>query len=165
MSRENSYIQRRSRRRGNSIYIQNANAELELNNAVTLEKETTAGSTASALNQRTQSILSRIRSREPGQVAKFTHPLSDTRTSPDVLVDFDGPDDPYYPRNWGFAKKCVTTVLYGLTTMGKRIFIETAQLFQCPANRACWRVGEFRCYLGKCSVRCSYSIFSTSFYF
>ncbi|KAH8693177.1 putative MFS multidrug transporter [Talaromyces proteolyticus] len=83
-----------------------------------LEKQTTANSTSSSFNQRAQSIISRIRSREPGQTAKFTHPLSHTKTSPDVLVDFEGPDDPYHPRNWGFYKKSVTTVLYGLTTMG-----------------------------------------------
>jgi MFS family permease len=33
-------------------------------------------------------------------------------------VDFDGPDDPYRPINWPFRKKVVTTLLYGLTTMG-----------------------------------------------
>lgn len=84
-----------------------------------LEKTTTAGSTSSRFNQRAQSVVSRIRSRDPGQVAKFTHPLSHTKTGPDVLVDFDGLDDPYHPKNWGFRKKCVTTVLYGLTTMGE----------------------------------------------
>ncbi|CRG85103.1 putative MFS-type transporter C947,06c [Talaromyces islandicus] len=103
-------------------FIQDASAdephEPGANHTINLEKQTTASSTASAFNQRAQSIISRIRSREPGQIAKFTHPLSHTKTSPDVLVDFDGPDDPYHPRNWGFYKKCVTTVLYGLTTMG-----------------------------------------------
>ncbi|KAL4997131.1 major facilitator superfamily domain-containing protein [Aspergillus recurvatus] len=74
--------------------------------------------TATSLEQRAQSVISRIRSREPGQVARFTHPLSHTKTSDDVIVDFDGPDDPYQPLNWGFRKKAITTVLYGLTTMG-----------------------------------------------
>ncbi|CAP93140.1 Pc16g04700 [Penicillium rubens Wisconsin 54-1255] len=83
-----------------------------------LEKQSTAASGYSAFEQRTQSIVSRIRSREPGQTAKFHHPLTHTKTSPDVIVDFDGPDDPYRPLNWGFKKKAVTTVLYGLTTMG-----------------------------------------------
>lgn len=83
-----------------------------------LEKQSTAASGRSVFEERTQSIVSRIRSREPGQVAKFTHPLSHTKTSPDVIVDFEGPDDPYRPLNWGFRKKAVTTVLYGLTTMG-----------------------------------------------
>lgn len=82
-----------------------------------LEKLSTAASGRS-LEQRAQSVVSRIRSRDPGQIAKFTHPLSQTKTSPDVIVDFDGPDDPYRPMNWSFKKKAITTVLYGLTTMG-----------------------------------------------
>ena len=85
---------------------------------VPLEKQSTAASGLSVFEQRAQSIVSRIRSREPGQTARFTHPLSHTKTSPDVIVDFEGPDDPYRPLNWGFGKKAVTTVLYGLTTMG-----------------------------------------------
>jgi hypothetical protein len=89
---------------------------------VELEKTTTAGSTSSRFNQRAQSVVSRIRSREPGQVAKFTHPLSHTKTGSDVLVEFEGLDDPYHPKNWGFKKKCITTVLYGLTTMGEFTF-------------------------------------------
>ena len=48
----------------------------------------------------------------------FTHPLSHVETSEDVLVDFDGPDDPYRPLNWPFRKKVITTLLYGFTTMG-----------------------------------------------
>lgn len=83
-----------------------------------LEKQSTAASGLSVFEQRAQSVVSRMRSREPGQTAKFTHPLSHTKTSPDVIVDFEGPDDPYQPLNWGFKKKAVTTVLYGLTTMG-----------------------------------------------
>lgn len=83
-----------------------------------LEKQSTVASGLSVFEQRAQSVVSRIRSREPGQTAKFTHPLSHTKTSPDVIVDFEGPDDPYRPLNWGFKKKSVTTVLYGLTTMG-----------------------------------------------
>jgi hypothetical protein len=83
-----------------------------------LEKQSTVASGLSVFEQRAQSVVSRIRSREPGQTAKFTHPLSHTKTSPDVIVDFEGPDDPYRPLNWGFKKKAVTTVLYGLTTMG-----------------------------------------------
>lgn len=34
------------------------------------------------------------------------------------LVDFDGPDDPYNPLNWPFAKKVVVTMLYSVCTMG-----------------------------------------------
>ncbi|KAL4766169.1 MFS transporter [Aspergillus foveolatus] len=82
-----------------------------------LQMQATAISSTS-FEQRAQSVISRIRSREPGQVARFTHPLSHTKTSDDVIVDFDGPDDPYQPLNWGFRKKAITTVLYGLTTMG-----------------------------------------------
>ena len=84
----------------------------------TLEKQTTVSSGLSVIESRAQSAVSRIRSREPGQTAPFTHPLSHMKTSGDVIVDFDGPDDPYRPVNWGFAKKAVTTVLYGMTTMG-----------------------------------------------
>lgn len=84
-----------------------------------LDKHNTAASATSSLNQRAQSVISRIRSRDPAQVANFTHPLSHTKTSPDVLVVFDGEDDPYRPRNWPFRKKAITTLLYGLTTMGE----------------------------------------------
>lgn len=71
-----------------------------------LERAATTASTA----------LATIRSRAPRR--EFTHPLENTKTSKDVLVDFDGPDDPYRPLNWPFKKKAVTTVLYGFTTMG-----------------------------------------------
>ena len=50
--------------------------------------------------------------------SNFNHPLSHAKTSEDVLVDFEGPDDPYRPLNWPFRKKVITTLLYGLTTMG-----------------------------------------------
>lgn len=33
-------------------------------------------------------------------------------------MNFGDPDDPYRPINWPFRKKAVSTVLYGLTTMG-----------------------------------------------
>lgn len=86
--------------------------------AAPLEKQSTAASGLSVFEQRAHSVVSRIRSRDPGQTARFTHPLSHTQTNSDVIVDFDGPDDPYRPLNWGFTKKAVTTALYGLTTMG-----------------------------------------------
>lgn len=54
----------------------------------------------------------------------FNHPLSHTKTSTDVIVDFDGPDDPYRPLNWPFHKKAITTVLYGLTTMGEYLGLQ-----------------------------------------
>ncbi|KAK5118774.1 hypothetical protein LTR85_007980 [Meristemomyces frigidus] len=71
-----------------------------------LERSTTAASTA----------LSKIRSRPPR--GPFSHPLAHVKTNLDVIVEFDGPDDPYRPMNWPFRKKAVTTVLYGFTTMG-----------------------------------------------
>jgi hypothetical protein len=49
---------------------------------------------------------------------RFTHPLSHVKTTEAEIVDFDGEDDPYRPVNWPFRKKVVTTLLYGLTTMG-----------------------------------------------
>lgn len=111
-----------------------------------LEKQSTAASGLSVFEQRAQSVVSRIRSREPGQTARFTHPLSHTKTSPDVIVDFDGPDDPYRPLNWGFTKKAVTTVLYGLTTMGMKLD---------PAYNAMHMLMSMfsRCYLGEFHVR------------
>ncbi|EFW98547.1 major facilitator superfamily transporter multidrug resistance [Grosmannia clavigera kw1407] len=63
---------------------------------------------------RAQTVLSRMRSRP---VPVFTHPLARVQTGPDVLVDFDGPDDPYRPINWPTHKKVATTLLYGLVTM------------------------------------------------
>jgi MFS transporter, DHA1 family, multidrug resistance protein len=60
-------------------------------------------------------VLSTIRSRRPR--AEFSHPLTNQKTAPDVLVDFEGPDDPYRPLNWTAKKKVITTALYGLTTM------------------------------------------------
>ena len=47
----------------------------------------------------------------------FRHPLSQQKTSPDSIVTFDGPDDPYRPLNWDKRKKWITVLLYGLTTM------------------------------------------------
>ncbi|KAK2742584.1 hypothetical protein FQN57_005210 [Myotisia sp. PD_48] len=74
--------------------------------------------TISTASQQYQSVISRLRSRTSGQNASFSHPLEHAKTSPDVLVTFDGPDDPYMPQNWTFRKKCITTFLYGFTTMG-----------------------------------------------
>jgi len=78
--------------------------------------------TASGLNQplsrtisRRDTVLSRIRTRP--NVAPFSHPLAHQPTAPDVLVDFDGDDDPYRPMNWPTKKKVNTTLMYGLTTM------------------------------------------------
>jgi hypothetical protein len=48
----------------------------------------------------------------------FSHPMTRVKTGGDVVVDFDGPEDPYHPLNWPFRQKVVTTLIYGLTTMG-----------------------------------------------
>lgn len=67
----------------------------------------------------TSGRVSRVQSLTNRKIqSKFDHPLSHVKTSEDVLVDFDGPDDPYRPLNWPFRKKVVTTLLYGFTTMG-----------------------------------------------
>ncbi|KAF2672367.1 MFS general substrate transporter [Microthyrium microscopicum] len=66
--------------------------------------------------ERVETAISRIRSRRP--IGPFSHPLTHTQTQADVLVTFDGPDDPYNPLNWAFKKKVITTFMYGLTTMG-----------------------------------------------
>lgn len=60
-------------------------------------------------------VLSTIRSRRPQR--QWTHPLIHEKTTADVIVDFDGDDDPYQPLNWPFKKKAITTALYGLTTL------------------------------------------------
>ena len=62
---------------------------------------------------RTQSLTRRRTCRN-----LFAHPLAHVKTTEAEIVDFDGPDDPYHPLNWPFRKKVVTTLLYGLTTMG-----------------------------------------------
>ena len=48
---------------------------------------------------------------------EFQHPLAGEKTGSDCIVDFDGSDDPYQPRNWSRSKKVVTTAVYGLITM------------------------------------------------
>ncbi|KAK1833997.1 fluconazole resistance [Podospora conica] len=60
-------------------------------------------------------LLARLR-RRPA-IPAFAHPLSHIPTSTSSLVDFDGPDDPYQPRNWPLGKKILTTLLYGLLAM------------------------------------------------
>lgn len=62
---------------------------------------------------RTQSLTRRNTRRN-----LFSHPLAHVMTTEAEIVDFDGPEDPYHPLNWPFRKKVVTTLLYGLTTMG-----------------------------------------------
>ena len=64
---------------------------------------------------RRDTVLSRIRTRP--DVASFRHPLGHQPATADVIVAFEGPDDPYRPINWPTSKKIVTTLFYGLTTM------------------------------------------------
>ncbi|KAF2722891.1 putative MFS multidrug transporter [Polychaeton citri CBS 116435] len=67
------------------------------------------------ITSQAETAISRIRSRQPR--ANFSHPLTNEKTSVDVIVDFEGPDDPYRPINWPAKKKVITTLLYGMTTM------------------------------------------------
>ncbi|KAA6412391.1 MAG: mfs multidrug [Lasallia pustulata] len=64
--------------------------------------------------------VSRIQSitRKSSWAARFTHALSHVKSTKEFIVDFEGPDDPYHPRNWPFRKKVVTTLLYSFTTAG-----------------------------------------------
>ena len=85
-----------------------------------LEKAETAAVTldpGSAFETTSTSRVSRIHTLARKHTT-FNHPLSHTKTAEDVIVDFDGPDDPYRPINWPVRKKIVTTALYGFTTMG-----------------------------------------------
>lgn len=88
--------------------------QLSRTNSRATYAQSTANAPVSQTISRRQTALSRIRSR---QVPVFTHPLAGKETHEDVLVDFDGPDDPYRPMNWPMKKKVVTTALYGFVTM------------------------------------------------
>lgn len=88
----------------------------DLEKAVTVEDDRDA-TTTGAKRTISSGRISRMQSLRQRPTA-FDHPLSHVKTSADVLVDFDGPDDPYRPINWPFRKKVVTTILYGFTTMG-----------------------------------------------
>lgn len=61
------------------------------------------------------SAISITRLRAPQQ--PFSHPLETAKTDIDVIVEFEGKDDPYRPMNWTFKKKILTTLLYGTTAM------------------------------------------------
>ena len=88
----------------------------DLEKAETVEDERNATTTGAKRTIRSGRV-SRIQSLRQ-RPTTFDHPLSHVKTTADVLVDFDGPDDPYRPINWPFRKKVVTTILYGFTTMG-----------------------------------------------
>lgn len=62
--------------------------------------------------------LSRVRSRgdEAEAAMNFSHPLERVKTGKEVLVNFDGPDDPYKALNWSSKKKWISVALYGATT-------------------------------------------------
>ncbi|KAH6665271.1 MSF membrane transporter [Plectosphaerella plurivora] len=72
-------------------------------------------STSTSIASRRETVLSRIRSRN--EVPPFTHPLANVQTTQEVLVCFEGPDDPYHPLNWPMRKKVTTTLIYGFVTM------------------------------------------------
>ena len=86
----------------------------DLEKAETVE-DVPSGNSTGAYRATSSGRISRIQSLTQRR-AVFDHPLSHVKTSADVLVDFDGPDDPYRPINWPFRKKVITTVLYGFTT-------------------------------------------------
>ena len=73
-----------------------------------------------AIRATTSSRVTRVQSitNRRAYDGRFNHPLSHQKTTEDVIVDFEGPDDPYHPLNWPFRKKAITTALYGFTTMG-----------------------------------------------
>lgn len=72
----------------------------------------------SSVRETVDNTLSIIRSRNPAQNRAYTHPLTHQKTGPDVVIDFDGPDDPMRPINWPLKKKVITTAMYGFTTAG-----------------------------------------------
>ena len=89
---------------------------LDLEKAETIHE--TRNGTRNGVYKTGSGRISRIQSSQQRRTTTFGHPLSHVQTSGDVLVEFDGPDDPYRPINWPFRKKVVTTALYGFTTMG-----------------------------------------------
>lgn len=60
-------------------------------------------------------VLATVRSANP--TGPFTHRLAHQQTTEDVIVEFEGPDDPYRSMNWPFRQKFITTMLYGMTAM------------------------------------------------
>ena len=88
----------------------------DLEKAATVESANN-GTSNGAYRKTSGGRVGRIQSLQRNHTA-FNHPLSHVQTNADVIVDFDGPDDPYRPINWPFRKKVITTALYGFTTMG-----------------------------------------------
>ncbi|KAF2673769.1 MFS general substrate transporter [Microthyrium microscopicum] len=83
----------------------------DIENAILLRRTTTDTTT------RAQLALAAIRGRKVLERTETTQSFLPS-TGPDVIVDFEGDDDPYRPQNWPFKQKCITTLLYGLTTLG-----------------------------------------------
>jgi multidrug resistance protein len=97
----------------NDTFHYNINGMPDIEKAET--QQDTAGSRVMTSGRVTRiQSLTRRKTRDPG----FSHALSHVKTGPEVLVDFEGPDDPYHPLNWPMRKKVITTLLYGVTTMG-----------------------------------------------
>lgn len=86
--------------------------DLDLEKADTIKDQEATATTIDRVS-RIQSLT-----RRSTRGAGWTHPLSHVKTTNEVLVDFDGKDDPYRPLNWPLRKKITTTLLYGFTTMG-----------------------------------------------
>ncbi|CAK7221891.1 hypothetical protein SBRCBS47491_004684 [Sporothrix bragantina] len=112
----------RSRTSRSSLSRRSTNASVRGARGVSPANGNTNGDPPTATGiSRAQSVLSRIRSRPPptapGGGLSFAHPLGRVQTTKEVLVDFDGPDDPYRPINWPTKKKIVTTMVYGFVTM------------------------------------------------
>ena len=104
-----------SRELAKSISRSRSQASYSLPAQQAVATTTGIGAPISRTLSRRDTALSRIRTRT--NTAPFNHPLAHQQTTVDVLVDFDGPDDPYRPMNWPTKKKVITTMMYGLTTM------------------------------------------------
>lgn len=81
------------------------------------ESKPEIGSRMSRQQSYAQSSLGLQRLVTGGSIAHaFSHPLEHEKTTASVIVDFDGPDDPYRPMNWSTRRKIKTTMLYGCLT-------------------------------------------------
>ena len=94
--------------------VESSRQSSSLHHVSDLEKATTQAATPQTTSTGRATRVHSLTRRQ----TRFAHPLSHAKTSEDVLVDFDGPDDPYRPLNWPLRKKVITTVLYGFTMMG-----------------------------------------------
>ncbi|TAQ87243.1 hypothetical protein B7494_g4436 [Chlorociboria aeruginascens] len=108
------------RDRGMATPISASSSSSPTSNARDLEKQDTQPDTANRSNASLREGPSHPQSltRRTANRGRFSHPLSHVKTTEAEIVDFDGDSDPYRPVNWPFRKKLVTTLLYGLTTMG-----------------------------------------------